>query len=114
MKVEVGARILDRVRVPRELEVAHLGLEDDLGVLLALERLGRDGLEDVDGAVDTGLELGEGRLVVCEEDVLLFAEAGCHEFCGVGAGLDLVVEAVGRGDVSQGWALRGGGGWAGR
>lgn len=75
MEMEVRERKLADIALAREAEVTHFTLHNQLLVLLALERLGAKGLEQLDGLGDAALQLGEGLLVVGEEDVSYAADA---------------------------------------
>lgn len=66
-----------------EVEVAHPGLHDQFLVVCIVEVLRFGGLEDFNGALDAGLELFKGCLVVFEHRKLLGAEALNGEFGGV-------------------------------
>lgn len=108
MKMKVRNRKLADIALARKRETPHADLHGHRLVLLALEGLGRDGVEELDGFGDAGLQLVEGGLVVGEEGVGEAADAGGEEFRGVAAGLDLVVEALARvSSVGIGWLWEG-------
>lgn len=94
VEVKVRQRVLGDVPLPGEAKVARLCLHDDLFVLLAVDAGRVHGLEDLDGAVDAGLEVGKGRLGVFKDGDAGGAEAGDGEFGRVRAGLDLEWEPI--------------------
>lgn len=91
--MEVGNGKLAHVALAREPEIAHLVHHDHLGLLLALEGLGVDLFEQLDGLGDAFLELLKGGLVVLEDDGWQTADALGDELGCVAAGLDLEREA---------------------
>jgi len=95
MEMEIRNRVLDDVSPPREPEVAHLALHDDFLVFLTLERGRVGGLEDLNCAVDAGLQLVEGGFCVLHFGLWDAAYALDEEFGCVAAGLDLVGDARG-------------------
>jgi hypothetical protein len=90
MKVKVGQHKLGDISLPREAKVSHSRLHDYLLLFLSVDAGWVYGLEDLDCAVDAGVEFGECCFGVFEDGDVGGAEAGDGVFGCVGAGLDLV------------------------
>ena len=65
----------EHVGAPGELEFAIGEFEQDLGIFLAVDRVGRHRFHEVDRLGDARLEIVEAGLIVLHHDILDPAEA---------------------------------------
>lgn len=94
MKVKVGQHKLGDISLPSESKVAHSRLHDDFLLFLSVDAGWVYGLEELDCAVDAGVQLCECCFGVFKDGDVGGAEAGDGVFGRIGAGLDLVWKSM--------------------